>query len=98
MRAEFVSMQLPGTAGNQGPAIRVEDHGDFTVDVKLDGAGSVTIEGTLDGTNWYAIGAAIIADGITSISGTYRSLRVDHTTQAGNNARVLLGMRYLRGH
>jgi len=66
---------VAATAG--APAAPITVTGRYNYSVQMVGAGTIQVQGSLDGVTWNNVGAAISTPGITQLpSGTYYQMRV----------------------
>lgn len=94
MRHDYVQLPFPGSVPGQGAGVRIEEYTDKTVQVTGTFAGlSMTIQGTMDGTNWGDITAAITAVGITTFTATVKMIRVNATALTSGTPVVTFGGR-----
>lgn len=79
MRAEKLTLNVPTLAATAGTPLRVDRYRDKTIqliDVAATFSGSIDIEGSLDGTNYFAVITGITGPQISNIHATLLWLRV----------------------
>lgn len=85
---KLVALLAQSAAGSGAACVTPFDrlaNASITVHVPtIAGGDSLQVEGTIDGTNWFALGAAITAVGIAVITTPVASIRVTKTGTAGN--------------
>lgn len=72
--------QLTTDAGGVGAILNVLDLESMTIQLAATGTGTVQFEGTIDGTNWFALGAALTASGVFNVPYTKLAAIRAHTT------------------
>jgi len=93
MRAEFLEIPKPspGPTG-LGVAIKVSDFREKSVQFNLS-AGSVTLEGSNDGSVWNDVGGgAKTANALVSVAFTLKFLRLNVATDIGAGKAIFAGM------
>ncbi|KKN30620.1 hypothetical protein LCGC14_0832340 [marine sediment metagenome] len=75
----------PGTASN------VEKLRDKFVQAEGGFGGSLDVQGSVDGTNFRVVLAAVAAGSITALPETLKEVRLDTTNATGGPAEVVLG-------
>lgn len=94
MRNDYVQVPMPGSVPGQGDPVSVAEYFDKTIQVTGTFTGlSLTIQGTMDGTNWGDITSAITAVGITTFEATVKAIRVNATALTSGTPVVTFGGR-----
>lgn len=95
MRYETYSLDVVQSTTGAGTGFPCAHHFDKWVQLAdIAGGGSVTIEGTIDGTHWIASTAgALTVNGVYEIPEGFASIRVNRTIQGTGNPTVALGAR-----
>lgn len=91
VRPERVDLEPPASTAT-GPAKHVGRLTEKTLQVSGTFVASLQVEGTVDGSNWAAVGAAITTPSNVSIPGYYDRLRIAVTFTSGVPAAVLGGL------
>lgn len=94
MRNDYVNLPFPSSVPDQGGPVTVAEYFDKTIQVTGTFVGlSMTIQGSMDGTNWSDITAAITAVGITTFDATVRMIRVNATALTSGTPVIQFGGR-----
>lgn len=99
MRFERYDLDVVQGATGTGTAFRCAELADKWIQVNaIAGGATLTIEGTIDGTNWVTSAGpgTITANGIYAVDETFLDLRVNRTVQGTGNPTVKLAGR--NGH
>lgn len=93
MSAHFHELPKPAGATGAGDPLRTDGFIDKAVQAKVS-AGSVTLEGSDDGTNWIDVGGgAITGDAWRLVTPVVKFIRMNVTLAIGAGDKLILGGR-----
>lgn len=91
MSAHFIELPKPATPTGTGASLRTDGLTDKAVQAVV-AAGSVTVEGSMDGTTYTDIGGgAIVADAWISVPWAVKFMRLNIATDIGAGKLILAG-------